>query len=590
VTSLGAELRKRATDWRDQDPDPETRAEIDQLIAESAGPELADRLGPELEFGTAGLRGAVGAGPSRMNRAVVVRAARALAEHWLAVSDAARRGVIVGYDARTSSRALAEAAAGVFLAAGVGVRWFEAPVPTPLVAYAARVLDAAGAVVITASHNPREDNGLKAYDGHALQLSSPDDAEVARRRSALPGARSIPCLSLVPVPSGLSVLGRELEERYLDDLEAILPEKTPEPALRVAYSPLHGVGLSLVQRALGRRGGIALDVVAEQAVPDGRFPTTPKPNPEEAGTMDRVLALGQRVSADLVVANDPDADRLAAAVPGPGGARLLTGNELGVLLADFVLARAPSVPPPLLVTTVVSTPLLAAVAREHGARCERTLTGFKWIWLAARALESEAGLRFAFGCEEALGYSIGHLVRDKDGIAAATWLAELARLEKSRGSTLLDRLHRVYRAHGAWASLQRSLVRPGQAGTREIALMVEHLGSAPPSELAGFRCSRLTDYRRDAESRPRWLGSALLLELELEPSIRVLVRPSGTEPKLKIYVDAREPCATDEAPDLALERARERASQVVEQMVRFLEASVSAKLDSEMRGPATEPA
>jgi phosphomannomutase len=228
------------------------------------------------------------------------------------------------------------------------------------------------------------------------------------------------------------------------------------------------------------------------------------------------------------------------------------------------------------VTTVVSTPLLAAVAREHGARCERTLTGFKWIWLAARALESEAGLRFAFGCEEALGYSIGHLVRDKDGIAAATWLAELARLEKSRGSTLLDRLNRVYRDHGAWASLQRSLVRPGQAGTREIARMVEYLGSAPPSELAGFRCSRLTDYRRDAESRPRWLGGAQLLELELEPSIRVLVRPSGTEPKLKIYADARELCAGTEAPSLALERARDRASCVIDEMVRFLEASVSA--------------
>jgi phosphomannomutase len=292
--------------------------------------------------------------------------------------------------------------------------------------------------------------------------------------------------------------------------------------------------------------------------------------------MDRVLALGRHVGADLIVANDPDADRLAAAVPGPGGARQLTGNELGVLLADFVLSRAPAEPPPLLVTTVVSTPLLAAVARSHGARCERTLTGFKWIWLAARALESESGVRFAFGCEEALGYSIGHLVRDKDGIAAATWLAELARLEKSHGSTLLERLDRLYRTHGAWASLQRSLVRPGQAGTREIALMVERLGADPPQALAGFRRARVVDYRRDAESRPRWLGGAQLLELELEPSIRVLVRPSGTEPKLKIYADAGEPCAGAEAPSLALERARERASRVIDEMVRFLEASVSA--------------
>ncbi len=574
MIALDAELTARALAWRDQDPDPETRAEIERLIATGAATELAERLGPELEFGTAGLRGAVGAGPARMNRAVVVRAARALAEHWLAVSDAGSRGVVVGYDARTSSRALAEAAAGVFLAAGVAVRSFDKPVPTPLVAYSARVLGAAGAVVNTASHNPREDNGLKANDGHALQLSSPDDSDVARRRAALPGARDIPCAALAPAPPGLSWLGRELEERYLAELEAGLPGKTPEPALRIAYSPLHGVGLSLVERALARRGGITLDVVAEQAVPDGRFPTTPKPNPEEPGTMDRVVALGQSLSADLVVANDPDADRLAAAVPGPSGARQLTGNELGVLLADFVLSRAPAAPQPLLVTTVVSTPLLAAVARGHGARSERTLTGFKWIWLAARALEAEGGVRFAFGCEEALGYSIGQLVRDKDGIAAATWLAELARLEKAQGSTLLERLDRLHREHGAWASQQRSLVRPGQAGAREIAAMVERLGSEPPAALAGFRLARLVDYRRDAESRPRWLGSAALLELELEPSIRVLVRPSGTEPKLKIYADAREPCADGEAPSAALARAQRRAAAVLEAMAGCLAASV----------------
>ncbi|MDQ2644683.1 MAG: phospho-sugar mutase, partial [Myxococcota bacterium] len=439
-------------------------------------------------------------------------------------------------------------------------------------AYSARVLGAAGAVVITASHNPREDNGLKAYDGHALQLSFPDDADVARRRAALPGAREIPCATLTPAPPGLGLLGRELEERYLAELDGGLPGKTPEPALRIAYSPLHGVGLSLVERALERRGGIALDVVPEQAVPDGRFPTTPKPNPEEPGTMDRVVALGQRVSADLVVANDPDADRLAAAVPGPSGARQLTGNELGVLLADFVLSRVPAAPQPLLVTTVVSTPLLEAVAQGHGARCERTLTGFKWIWLAARALEAEGGVRFAFGCEEALGYSIGQLVRDKDGIAAATWLAELARLEKAQGSTLLGRLDRVYRKHGAWASQQRSLIRPGQAGAREIAGMVERLGSEPPAELAGFRRARWVDYRRDGESRPRWLGSAALLELELESSIRVLVRPSGTEPKLKIYADAREPVAPGEPSGSALERARQRAALVLDSMLGYLGA------------------
>ena len=571
-TSLDPELLRRALAWRDSDPDPQTRAELEAMIARGASVELGECFGAELDFGTAGLRGPVGPGPARMNRAVVIRAARALAEHFLDQPGGANE-VVVGYDARTSSRSLAEAAAGVFLAAGLGVRWFESPVPTPLVAYAARVTAARGAIVITASHNPREDNGLKAYDGNALQLSSPADGDVERRRASLPGASEIPCWPLVAAGAALIPFGAELEQAYLDELDASMPpDRGRTGSLRIAYTPLHGVGLSLARRALSRRGGVELEVVAEQAEPDGRFLTTPKPNPEEPGTLDLVLSLAARTRAELVLANDPDADRLAVAVARASGELVvLSGNELGVLLADFVLSQTPAAPPPLLVTSVVSTPLLEQVAAAHGARFERTLTGFKWIWLAGMTLEAEANVRFAFGCEEALGYSIGPLVRDKDGIAAGAWLAELAARCRAQNRTLLDRLDELHVRHGAWISAQRSLIRRGSGGVVAIRQMMDRLTAAPPERLAGLRCSGIVNYRQGAEHRPRWLGRASLFELSFESSVRLLVRPSGTEPKLKLYADASEPVGAHESADSARGRASARARAVIDEMVGLLE-------------------
>lgn len=277
------ELYARARAWRDADPDPETRAELEALLAANDDAELRERMGPELDFGTAGLRGAVGAGPARMNRAVVVRATRALAEYLLArVPDATSLGVIVGYDARPSSRALAEAAAGVLLAAGLSVRWFDAATPTPLVAYAARVLAAAGAVVVTASHNPRGDNGFKVYGSDACQMGPPADAEVAKRRDALGGASEIPCSDALGTRRGahgatLQSLGPDLFRRYLAELDAALPARLSAPKLRVAYTPLHGVGRSAFEAALALRGFSDLHVVASQADPDGTFPTTGEP-------------------------------------------------------------------------------------------------------------------------------------------------------------------------------------------------------------------------------------------------------------------------------------------------------------------------
>jgi phosphomannomutase len=543
----------------------ETRRELEALIAANAIAELRERMGPELDFGTAGLRAPVGAGPARINRAVVIRATRAFAEHLIArVPDARTLPVVVGYDARPTSRAFADAAIGVLLAAGLNVRYFDAPAPTPLVAYAARVLAASGALVVTASHNPRPDNGLKIYGPHAIQLVAPADADVAGRRERLGPAASVPS---VDPRSGSGAVGARLDkvpadlfDRYLAELAASLPPLHGTRPLAIAYSPLHGLGRAPVERALRSRGFTNISVVPEQAEPDGTFPTAPAPNPELEATLAPVLALAAQRNAELVLVNDPDVDRLAAAAPLPSGRyRVLNGNELAALLSDFLLDPALVAARPFVVSSIVSSELISKIAESRGARAVRTLTGFKWIWTAARALEAEGAGRFVLGCEEALGFSVGGLVRDKDGISAAVWLAELAERCRRDGQTLVDRLHAIYARVGAWGSAQRSLEVQGRRALAALREALRTLVAAPPELLDGRAFTALVDYRSGAETRPPWLGRAELYELHYGEGTRVLIRPSGTEPKLKIYADVAEPAVPSELAEAAARRARARA-------------------------------
>lgn len=567
-----AELLARARAWAEGDPDPETRTELEQLIVAGPSDELRERMTGELDFGTAGLRGPVGAGPVRMNRAVVIRAVRAFAEYLLAHAAGGEVGtVVVGRDARLSSQSLAEAAISVLLAAGLNVRVFPEPAPTPLVAYAARTLGALGALVVTASHNPREDNGLKLYGPDARQLVAPADGEVARLRDALGVALSIPALDPRTCERGrFESVPSELFESYLGELFTALPRvDTHTRALEIAYSPLHGLGRAPLEKALDARGFVKFSVVSEQASPDGTFPTAPSPNPELPQTTERVLALAEARRADLVLVNDPDVDRLAAATPRTLDRerrtyQVLTGNELGALLADFVLEHAPSTLRPLVISTIVSSGLVARIAERRGARSERTLTGFKWIWAAARALERDGDLRFTFGYEEALGFSVGSAVRDKDGISAALWLAELAERCLHQNKTLRDRLHELYREYGAWGSAQRSIQGQGAEALVTLRKNVASVLAEPPSELEGLPLDRITDYRHGAEGRAPWLGRAELYELHYGESARVLIRPSGTEPKLKIYADVSEAVRADEPAEKAAERVAVRAERLAQ--------------------------
>jgi len=567
-TPTAADLRTRARDWIAGDPDADTRAELQALLDAGDHDELRERIGVGLEFGTAGLRGIVGAGTNRMNLAVIRRTSRGLADHLLAtVPGAAERGVIVGFDARLDSEAFAREAVAVFAGAGLRVRWFPSPRPTPLIAYTQRVLDAAAAVVITASHNPPEYNGYKVYAEGASQIVPPTDAAIAVAIDAVGPAVDVPLAD--PLDSDLvAPVPAEVVDRYLADLAAARPD-TPGPDLTLVYTPLHGVGGELVQQAMAQAGFHDLHVEPSQAEPDGRFPTVRFPNPEEPGAMDASVALAQVVGADLVIANDPDADRLAAAVPdGAGGYRLLTGNQIGVLLTDHLLAGS-AADRPLVVASIVSTPMFRDVAAHYGAHAEFTLTGFKWICAAARDLERADGYQFVYGFEEALGSSVGTVVRDKDGIGAAVAFAGLARSLAADGRTVRDRLEELYRRDGLWVSHQHSVTRPGSAGLAEIAAAMTRLETQVPEELAGQQVLSSLDYRVGADARPPWLEAHDMVALELTDG-RALIRPSGTEPKLKIYVDLRGELREADDLDTRADELLQRAAAVATDLAAFV--------------------
>lgn len=564
------DLVARTRAWIEGDPDPDTRDELTRLLAAGDHDELAERMAGTLTFGTAGLRGAVEGGSNRMNRAVVIRATRGLADVLLDRHDGPPTDpVVIGFDARLSSRRFTEDAIGVLTAAGITVRYFDEPAPTPIVAFAAKLLGASAAVVVTASHNPPRDNGYKVYDANAAQIVPPTDQEIAAAIDRVGPAIDVPrhegglegeVALATPVP-------RDVFERYWAEVAEVRPPP-PASTVRVVYTPLHGVGWAPFARVLALGGRAEVVPVPAQAEPDGRFPTVPFPNPEEPGALDLALALADDEDADVVLANDPDADRLAAAVPVESGWQALTGNQIGVLLADYVLERWDADVRPIVVNSIVSTPMLRAVAEAHGAHFEQTLTGFKWIANAALDLEAVGVGRFAFGFEEALGYSVGTVVRDKDGLSAGLLLADLVGHCLDSGTTLLDRIDDLYARHGVWVSTQVSVVRPGTAGADEIADAMARLGDEVPEELAGVALAGHRDFRHGAEDRPRWLGETPLVELDLGGGSRVLVRPSGTEPKLKIYVDLR----ADPGDDVAAAEtaARQRAEEIGTAMADWL--------------------
>lgn len=553
MTKLPEALRRRIDAYLLDDPSESDRSALEALVEEADLATLSAAFAEPIAFGTAGLRAEVGPGPSRMNLRNVLRASRALLETLEAELPAAHgRGIVVGYDARPSSAGFAEAVCCMAAERGFVVHAFAEAVPTPLVAFAASRLRAAAAVVVTASHNPPADNGMKVYGPAASQIIPPWDAWVAARMHDSrptpeePSRKSLSAEALArihPVDAGMAA-----EHRHRCLALAARPVERAE--VHVAYTALHGVGEVHVRRALAELGHVRLDSVAEQAAPDGRFPTTRKPNPEEPEALERVLALAAKTGASLVLATDPDADRLAVAVRHADTYVVLHGDEIGVLLGEH-LARTADCEKPLVLNTIVSSPWLREVATDLGVRSEVTLTGHKWISARAAELESE-GFTFVFGYEEAIGFAFDTGVRDKDGIAAAVVLARIATELAAEKASLLARLERIARAHGMHRSRLASTRFYGPDASTRMDRLLDALRTEPPSSLGGREVLCTIDGRtstirsRDGHESPLGLPRSSLLGFELSDGVRVLLRPSGTEPKLKLYLDLATPLAEGE--------------------------------------------
>ncbi|WP_295657593.1 phospho-sugar mutase [uncultured Nocardioides sp.] len=510
-----AALLDRARTWAAQDPDEATRAELAAIIEDVAAggdaTDLADRFDGTLEFGTAGLRGGLGAGPNRMNRVVVLRAAAGLAAYLKAQGAGPDASVVIGFDARHNSDVFARDTAEVMTGAGLRAITMPRPLPTPVLAYAIRELGCVAGVMVTASHNPPQDNGYKVYLGDGSQIVPPADSEIAGHIAAV-GAPAD-----VPRGGPGRTVGAEILDRYLDTAADLATDGPRD--LTIVYTPLHGVGGTAVVEVLETAGFDAPHVVPEQEEPDADFPTVAFPNPEEPGAMDLAMALAAERSADLVVANDPDADRCAVAVPGPHGWRMLSGDEVGALLARHLLTSGRR---GVYATTIVSSSLLSRMAAAAGQPYVETLTGFKWIGRVD-------GL--AFGYEEALGYCVDpEHVKDKDGVSALLLLCELAARAKADGRSLTDLLDEIAAEFGLHATDQVS-VRVTDLSL--IGAAMDRLRSTPPTALGGLDVEQVDDLAEGSAELPPTEG----LRYRLAEGARVVVRPSGTEPKLKCYLE-----------------------------------------------------
>ena len=508
------DVRAQALAWLAEDPDPRTRAQLQGWLDTDDQERLAAAFAGPLTFGTAGLRGPLGPGPAAMNHIVVAKAAAGLCQY---LKDTGGSSIVIGYDARHNSEAFAELTAAIAAGAGLRAEVLPRRLPTPVLAYAIKARGADAGVVVTASHNPPEDNGYKVYLGDGMQIVAPADAQISERIAVQPDFASI------PQSDDWVRLDEAVVDSYLDRVVSLAdPEMTTGSQLTVVYSAMHGVGGGLFETVCDRLGFVELHPVAEQFEPDPNFPTVAFPNPEEPGAMDLALATAERVGAHLIIANDPDADRCAVGIPTDSGYRMLRGDEVGVLLGWWTANRAPAAG--CLVTTIVSSSMLSSVAGAAGLDFRQTLTGFKWITRPEDIV---------FGYEEALGYCVDpDAVRDKDGISASVRMLELAAHLQQQGRTIADQLDALAAEHGVYLTDQIS-IRVQDLSDRDRALAA--LAARPQEaivDLAGVQ--DLTD--SEVTGLPPTEG----LRLQLGGGGRVVARPSGTEAKLKVYLEVVE--------------------------------------------------
>ncbi|MEI8593151.1 phospho-sugar mutase [Photobacterium sp. Hal280] len=572
-------MKELITRWLKRDPDPATRDELQNLIDAGNEQELTERFSGRLAFGTAGLRGIVGAGPNRMNRLVIQETATGLGQYLQqTVPQAKSQGVVIGYDGRPDSKTFAHDAASVLTAQGIKVYLTVTVAPTPLVAYGVTALKAAAGIVVTASHNPPAYNGFKVYWGNGAQIIPPHDKGIA---AAIDKAAIQP-LDLMDLNEaqnqGLLVW---LDDEFYNDYRAsikqsaLLQNYAKPDAVSIAYTAMHGVGAQMAETLLADAGFTHVYSVAAQREPDGTFPTVNFPNPEEPGAMDLVIAEAEKHQATLACANDPDADRFAVAVRTPEGQyKMLTGDQVGVLLGHYLLTRA-NPETSLVGTTIVSSSLLQKVASRVGADYYQTLTGFKWLTNIAMEKQREDSC-FLFAYEEALGYTVGNMVWDKDGLSAMLAFAQMTAELALQGRTVWDQLEAIYREHGLYLNSQVSIALSPNSPPIGDALRQQ-----PPEEIAGRKVVRIDDlksstrYKADGSVETIDLPASDVLIYFLEDDSRVVVRPSGTEPKLKCYYEVVE--VIDQID--TLEHAYQRAQSSMDELVQRHQNSLTGLTD-----------
>jgi len=530
------DLIEQAQAWIAQDPDPATRQELHDFITNNDD-ELTDCFAGRLQFGTAGLRGKLGPGPNRMNRVVVMQAAAGLAA-YIKQHHPNQASIVIGYDARLNSDVFARDTAAIMQGAGINALVLPNALPTPVLAFAIQHLGTSAGVMVTASHNPPQDNGYKVYLGDGCQIVPPADADIAREIERVANTMSV---LEIPTDDEWVTLGDDVLEDYIARTVSLITEEQKQQNAQVTtvITPMHGVGGETLHTVLQQAGFPAPIHVTEQFEPDPNFPTVAFPNPEEPGAMDLALARATEYQPDLVIANDPDADRCAIAIPTDSGYRMLTGDEVGSLLGWWATQQDSS--RTTLAQSIVSGTMLKSIAENAGLAYEHTLTGFKWIGRIPT---------LRFGYEEALGYCVDpEVVSDKDGISAALFVATTAAHLKAQDKNLQDKLDDLAKEHGVHATKQVS-VRVSDVA--RIAEVMASLRNEPPEAIGGLDVTRFIDLEEGSDLPPT---NGLLFELA--GNARVIVRPSGTEPKVKAYLQAVVPVGTE------LQEAQTRAHQQI---------------------------
>lgn len=545
--------------------DPDVAAELSAIAADPEA--IRDRFYQELSFGTAGLRGVIGAGENRMNIYTVRRATQGLAA-WM-LSCEGTRSAAVAYDSRHKSALFARETARVLAGNGITVYLYPQLEPVPVLSYTVRRCGCQAGVMITASHNPAKYNGYKVYGADGCQLTDHDAGEVTKQIRGVDifsGVRLAP-FDEAKADGRIRMVGQDVLDGYMDCVlsRQVLPGVCEKAGLRLIYTPLNGAGNVPVREMLRRIGAKEVTVVPEQELPDGDFPTAPYPNPEIRQAFDRALVLAETVEPDLLLATDPDCDRVGIAVPdGKGGYALMTGNEVGCLLLDYILtqrAAAGTLPErPVAVRSIVTTAMTDAIAADHGCEVREVLTGFKYIGEQIALLEAKGEAeRFVLGYEESYGYLSGTYVRDKDAVVASMLIVEMAAFYRAQGMTLLDRMQQLYARYGFYRNAVINVAFEGERGMAEMDAIMTGLRTDPPAALAGQPVTAIADYREQVrrdlttnEKTALTLPRSNVLSFRLADGAGVIVRPSGTEPKIKAYVtvigrDADDAAAREQA-------------------------------------------